>query len=326
MSRNFVCLAVGAMLFARYLPASAQQPAGKIPRIGVITGSGNPNEPGMSFKIFRQTLQELGYSEGTTILLEHRFTEGNRDRIPGILAELISLKVDVIFSTQAIVIRAAKQAAKTIPIVMVVTVDPVAAQLVDSLARPGGNITGLTRFTRDLSGKRLELLTEMIPGLSRVGIISVSPFTAFKDYEAAARGLKVALRLVEVKSTTPDLPTAFQVAVKGRVRAIVVTSVPGLSGHQTQMANLGIQNRLPLMSESVPTVEAGGLVSYDADRDEVFRRAAVYVDKILKGAKPADLPVEQPRKFEFVVNLKTAKQIGLAIPPNVLARADRVIR
>jgi ABC-type uncharacterized transport system substrate-binding protein len=223
------------------------------------------------------------------------------------------------------VVRAAKQATKTIPIVMAVTPDPVAARLVDSLARPGGNITGVTRFTRELSGKRLELLTEIIPGLSRVGILSVPGF-ASKDYEAAARGLKVALQMLEVQSITPDLPGAFQVAVKGHVRAIIVTSVPGLAGHQKQMADLAVQNRMPLMSESVPTVEAGGLASYDSNRAEVFRRAAVYVDKILKGAKPANLPVEQPTKFELVINLKAAQQIGLTIPPNVLARADRVIR
>jgi len=326
MNKKFLSWLLATVLLTTVSPAHAQQPAGKIPRIGVVSGSGNPNEPGTSSKSFRQALQDLGYSEGKNILLEQRYTEGNRDRIPGILAELMSLNVDVIFSTQAIVIRAAKQATKTIPIVMAVTTDPVASGLVDSLARPGGNITGVTRFTRELSGKRLELLTEMIPGLSRVGILSVSGVTAFKDYEAAARGLKVALQLLEVQSTTPDLPRAFQVAVKGRVRAIIATSVPGLSGHQTQMADLAMQNRLPLMSESVPTVEAGGLVSYDSKRDDVFKRAAVYVDKILKGAKPADLPVEQPMKFEFIINLKTAKQIGLTIPPNVLVRADRVIR
>ena len=326
MSKKVVGLTLSAMLFALCLPVYAQPQPGKIPRIGIVSGTGNPSERGSSFKMFRQALQDLGYSEGKNILFEHRYTEGNRDRIPGFLAELMSLKVDVIFSTQAIVIRAAKQATKTIPIVMAVTPDPVAAGLVDSLARPGGNITGLTRFTRDLSGKRLELLTEMIPGLSRVGILSASGFTAFKDYEAAARSLKVPLQLLEVQGTSPDLPRAFQAAVKGRVRAIITTSVPGLSGHQKQIADIAIQNRLPLMSESVPTVEAGGLASYDSNRDEIFKRAAVYVDKVLKGAKPADLPVEQPTKFEFVVNLKTAKALNLTIPQSVLFRADKVIR
>jgi putative ABC transport system substrate-binding protein len=166
----------------------------------------------------------------------------------------------------------------------------------------------------------------MIPRLSRVGILSIAGFNAFKDYEAAARSLKVPLQLLEVQGSTPDLARAFQVAVKERVSAIITTSVPGLSSYQKQIVDLAAQNRLPLMSEGVSVVEAGGLASYDANRDEVFKRAAVFIDKILKGAKPADLPVEQPTKFEFVINLKTAKQIGLKIPPNVLARADKVLR
>jgi putative ABC transport system substrate-binding protein len=291
-----------------------------------VSGTGNPNEPGSSTKIFRQALQELGYSEEKNILFEYRYTEGNRDRVPGIVAELVKLKVDILFTTQLIVARAAKQVTKTVPIVMAVTPDPVAAGLVDSLARPGGNITGLTFLTRELSGKRLELLSEMIPRLSRIGILSLPRFTAFKDYEDAARGLKVTLQFLEVRLPTPDLHKAFQVAVKERANAIITTSVPGLSGYHKQIADLSLQNRLPLMSESVTVVEAGVLASYDSDRDEIFKRAAVYVDKILKGAKPADLPVEQPTKFDFVINLKTAKLIGLTVPPNVLARADRVIK
>jgi putative ABC transport system substrate-binding protein len=314
-----------ALLFALCTSAAAQQPA-KVRRIGVVTGTGNPNEAGSSIKIFRQALQDLGYSEGKNILFEYRYTEGDRDRIPGIIAELMNLKVDILFSTQAIVVRAAKQATKTLPIVMAITPDPVAAGLVDSLARPGENITGLTFLTRELSGKRLELLTEMIPRLSRVGILTVAGFTALKDYDDAARSLKVPIQPLEVRVPTPDLSRAFQVAVKERVSAIIATSVPGVSGYRKQIVDLALQNRLPLMSESVLAVEAGGLVSYDANRDEIFKRAAVYVDKILKGAKPAELPVEQPTKFEFVINLKTAKKIGLTIPPNVLARADKVIK
>jgi putative ABC transport system substrate-binding protein len=312
------------MLFALCF-AEAQQPR-KVPRIGIVSGAGTSNSPGSSIKIFRQALQELGYFEGKNIRYEYRFTEGDRDRIPGIVAELIDLKVDILFSTQAIVVRAAKQATKTIPIVMAITPDPVAMGLVESLARPGGNVTGLTFLTRELSGKRLELLTEMIPRLSRIGILSLPRFTAFKDYEDAARGLKVTLQFLEVRLPTPEFHKAFQLAGKERVRAIITTSVPGLSGHHTQIADLAVQNRLPLMSESVTVVEAGGLASYDANRDEIFKRAAVYVDKILKGTKPADLPIEQPTKFELVINLKTAKQINLTIPPDVLARADRVIK
>jgi putative ABC transport system substrate-binding protein len=313
------------MFLSPCFPVEAQQPR-KVPRIGIVAGAGNPNEPGSSIKIFRQALRELGYSEGKNILFEYRYTEGDRDRIPGIVAELIDLKVDILFSTQLIVVRAAKQATKTIPIVMAITPDPVAAGLVDSLARPGGNVTGLTFLTRELSGKRLELLTEMIPRLSRVGILTIAGFTAPKDYEDAARTIKVPLQPLQVQVPNPDLPRAFQVAVKERVSAIITTSVPGLSGYHKQIADLSLQNRLPLMSESVTVVEAGGLASYDANRDEIFKRAAVYIDKILKGTKPADLPIERPTKFELVINLKTAKQIGLTIPPNVLARANRVIK
>ena len=312
-----------ALLFALCTSAEAQQQAARIPRIGIVTGTAK--DPS-STKIFRQALQDLGYIEGKNILFEHRYTEGDRERPPGIVAELLSVKIDILFTTQAIVVRAAKQASKTIPIVMAITPDPVTLGLVDSLARPGGNVTGLTSLARNLSGKRLELLTEMIPKLSRVGILLVAGSSAFKDYEDAGRSLKVPLQSLEVRVPNPDLPKAFQAAVKERVSAVIVASVPGLSGHRKQIVDLALQNRLPLMSESVLHVDAGGLVSYNANNDEILRRAAVYVDKILKGAKPADLPVEQPTKFEFVINLKTAKQIGLTIPPNVLARADRVIR
>jgi putative tryptophan/tyrosine transport system substrate-binding protein len=312
---------LGALLLALSSLVQAQQVT-KIPRIGIVTGISA--DPSSRIKIFRQALQELGYFEGKNILFEYRDNEGDRSRVLGIVAGLVRLKVDVIFSTQAIVIREAKQATKTIPIVMAITPDPVASGLVDSLARPGGNITGFTSATRDLSGKRLELLTPMIPRLSRIGILS--GFGAFKDYEDAARSLKVPLQILEVQAPTADLPRLFQVAVKERVSAIITTSVPSLSVHRKQIADLALQHQLPLMSESVTVVEAGGLASYDAHRDEIYRRAVFYVDKILKGAKPADLPVEEATKFEMVVNLKTAKQIGLTIPPNVLARADRVIK
>ena len=324
ISKGSFCFAFCALLLALCYPAEAQQPAEKIPRIGIVTGS--TKSSGSITKVFRRTLQDLGYVEGKNILFEQRYTEGDRDRVTEIVAELVRLKVDILFSTQAIVIRAAKEATKTIPIVMAITPDPIATGLVESLARPGGNVTGVTRLTRELSGKRLELLTEMIPRLSRVGILSVSGFSAFRDYENAAGGLKVSPQLLEVRVPNPDLPKAFQVAVKERVGAIIVTSVPGLSGYRKQIVDLAIQNRLPLMSEDVSGAEAGGLASYDAKIDEIYRRAAVYVDKILKGAKPADLPVEQPTKFEFVINLKAAKHIDLTIPPSVLARADRVIR
>jgi putative ABC transport system substrate-binding protein len=209
---------------------------------------------------------------------------------------------------------------------MVITPDPVEIGLVDSLARPGGNITGITSLARQLSGKRLELLSEMIPKLSRVGILLVAGSRAFRDYEGAARSLNIPVRSLEVRLPNPDFPRVFQVAANERVSAIILASVPGLSGYRKQIVDLAAQNRLPLISESVVAVEAGGLASYNANNDEVSRRAAVFVVKILKGAKPADLPVEQPTKFELIINLKTAKQIGVTIPPNVLARADKVIK
>jgi putative tryptophan/tyrosine transport system substrate-binding protein len=276
---------------------------------------------------FRQRLRELGYVEGQDIAIEYRSAEGKLDRLPDLAVELVGPKVDVLVSGGGnSATRALKQATTLIPIVMTFGSDPVAAGFVSSLARPGGNVTGLTSITGELSGKRLELLTEMIPRLSRVGILSVAGLTAFKDYENAAVGLKVSLQILAVRVPNPDLPKAFQVAVKERVNAIIVTSVPGLSGHRKQIVDLAIQNTLPLMSETVIVAEAGGLASYDAKIDEIYRRAAIYVDKILRGTKPADLPVEQPTKFEFVVHLKTAKQIGLTIPPNVLVRADKVIK
>jgi putative tryptophan/tyrosine transport system substrate-binding protein len=227
-------------------------------------------------------------------------------------------------------IRAAKQATKTIPIVMVTTQDPVATGLVDSLARPGGNITGLTRLTRDLNGKRLELLKEVVPEISRVGVLMdanmIDRVPAFKDYETTARVLKIQLQSLEVRGPDPDFDAAFQAAAKGRVSALITITDALLNRYPKRIADLAIKKRLPSMYERSEYVEAGGLVSYAASDAESFRRAAFYVDKILKGAKPADLPVEQPTKFEFVINLKTAKQIGLTIQQSVLYRADKVIK
>jgi len=253
------------------------------------------------------------------------------DRIPSLVAELVQLKVDVLVSPNTPVIRAAKQATETIPIVMVTNVDPVAAGFIDSLARPGGNVTGLTRLTRELRGKRLELLKEVVPRITRVGVLSDAAnapglATAFKDHEAAARALKIQLQSLEVRGSNPDLEGAFRDAAKGRVSALIVARTTVLVRYQKKIADLAIKNRMPSMSEGRDFVEAGGLMSYSANDAESFRRAAYYVDKILKGAKPADLPVEQPTKFELVINLKTAKALGLTIPPLVLMRADKVIK
>jgi putative tryptophan/tyrosine transport system substrate-binding protein len=252
------------------------------------------------------------------------------DPSPSLVVELVQLKVDILVSTAPSAIGAAKKATKTIPIVMVTTQDPVATGIVDSLARPGGNITGLTRLTRELGGKRLELLNEVVPGISRVGVLTVvdptSAGLALKEYQTAARELKIQLQSLEVRRPNPDLEGAFRDAAKGRVSALITITHRVLVPYSKEIADLAIKNRLPSMYEGGQYVEAGGLVSYSANDADQYRRAAVFVDKILKGAKPADLPVEQPTKFELVFNLKTAKQIGLTIPPNVLARADKVIR
>ena len=295
-----------------------------------MSGGGAPSTPGPSVEAFRQGLRDLGYLEGKNILIEFRYVEGKLDRIPSLVAELVQLKVDVLVCTSSSLIRAAKQATKTIPIVMVTGQDPVATGIVDGLARPGGNITGFTRLSRELSGKRLELLKEVIPRISRVAVLwdANAPGTAigFKEYEAAARALKIQLQSLGVRDPNPDFEGAFQTATKGRTSALITISNTLLLRYPKRIADLAIKNRLPSMYEDSRWVEAGGLVSYSGNDAEQYKRAAVYVDKILKGAKPADLPVEQPTKFELVINLKTAKQIGLTIPPNVLARANRVIR
>ena len=326
-----LCILFVVVVLAVAVIAQAQQPT-KIPRIGFLTRSGDPKTPGPQLEAFRRGLQELGYIEGKNILVEYRYVEGTVDRIPRLVRELMQLNVDVFISGNLLAIRAAKQATKTTPIVMVTTADPVTEGLIDSLARPAGNITGLSSLNRDLRGKRLELLKEVVPRISRVGVLwwdtSSAPelATAFKDYETAARALRIPIQSLKVRSSNPDLEGAFRNASKGRVSALVTTRTPGLVPYSRKIADLAIKNRLPSMNEGSEWVEAGGLLYYGADLANIYRRVATYVDKILKGAKPADLPVEQPTKFEFIVNMKTAKQIGLTIPPNVLARADKVIK
>jgi putative ABC transport system substrate-binding protein len=300
--------------------ADGQQPT-NMPRIGYVatTAPDTPNN-----LAFRRGLRDFGYIEGKNILVEERYAEGKADRLPKLVAELLQLKVDILVSPVTAAIRAAKESTKTIPIVMVIADDPVATGLVESLARPGGNITGLTRLTQELNGKRLELLKEVLPTASRVGVLLVAGFAVVKEYEAAAHALKIQLQSLEVRPPNPDLEGVFRDAVKGRASALIATRA--LVGYRKQIADLAIKNRLALISEGSDFVVAGGVMSYAAIDTENYRRAAYYVDKILKGTKPADLPVEQPTKFELVINLKTARQIGLTIPANVLARADRVIR
>src|ERR1043166_4236441 len=324
------CIALTALLLALSVPVSAQQTE-KVPRIGVLSATGDPYssvEP--QIESFRKGLRELGYVDGKNILVEYRYAAGQQDRLATLVDELVRLKVDVLVPTALTAIRAAKQATKTIPIVMVILSDPVGSGIVESLARPGGNITGLTRLTRELSGKRLELLKETVPRISRAGIIwdadAPGAAVAFKDYKTTATALKLQVRSLEVRGPNPDFETALSNAFKPPSGALVIINNALLRRNSKPVAKLVIDRRIASMYEAGAYVEAGGLMSYSANETEAYRRAATYVDKILKGVKPADLPIEQPSKFEFIINLKTAKQIGVTIPKSVLYRADRVIR
>jgi putative tryptophan/tyrosine transport system substrate-binding protein len=328
MIRQILICLLPTVFLATVFSAKAQQPA-KVPRIGFLWGSAFDAEKNR-LAAFHQGLRDLGYVEGKNILVEYRYAEGKLDRSPSLVTELVQLKVDVLVLSFLPGIRAAKEATKTIPIVMVSFVDPVAAGLVDSLARPGGNITGLATLRRDLSGKRLELLKEVVPGRPRVGVLwdanAPGPAIAFKEYEAAARALNIQLQSLEVRGPNPDLEGASQAVARGRANALIIVSNPVLNRYRERIAEIAIKNRLPSMYEGADMVEAGGLMSYSANDADQFRRAAYYVDRILKGAKPADLPVEQPTKFELVMNLKTAKALNLTIPQSVLYRADKVIK
>jgi len=307
--------------------AEAQQSA-KIPRIGYLVGPSTANSA--RYEAFRQGLRELGYVEGKNIVIEWRSNEGNRERQRALVAELLRLKVDIIVAVGGGDVGIAKEATATIPIVMVQGGDPVGSGFVASLARPGGNITGLATLRPELSGKRLELLKEVAPKLSRVALFasSASPEHAqvLKEAELAAGTLAVKLQFLDIRSPK-DFETSFQAALKARAEAILVrVRGPILSPYRKEFAELAVKNRLPAIYEGAEEVEAGGLMSYGVNFPDLYRRAATYVDKILKGTKPADITVEQPTKFEFIINLKAAKQIGLTIPPNVLARADKVIK
>jgi len=328
MRKKVIGFALGAILFVLSVPVSAQQSA-KVPRIGFLTGASLSSQSARN-EAFRQGLRELGYVEGKNIVIEWRSYEGNFDRLPAFATQLVRLKVDVIVAGGSGDIQAAKKATVTIPIVMLAGGDAVASGFVASLARPGGNITGLSTLRPELSGKRLELLKETVPKLSRVAFI-VSP--ANEDYSQELKELELAakvfgLKLQRLDIVSPkDIGTAFQAAVKGQSGAVHFrVAGPYAASQRPQIAEFAVKSRLPTIYEQAPYVEVGGLMSYGVSVTDLARRAAVYVDKILKGAKPADLPVEQPTKFEFIINLKAAKQIGLTIPPNVLARADKVIK
>ena len=324
----FIWLLPTVLLLAGF-PLEAQQST-KIPRIGYVSGTGSSSDPGPYIEALRQGLRDLGHIDGKNIIIEFRGAEGKQTRIPSLVAELVQLKVDVLVSGNFPAASAAKQQTKTIPVVMVTNEDPVATKLINSLARPGGNITGIATLQRELGGKRLELLTETVPRILRIGVLreadAQTAAIGFKEYETAARALKIQLQSLEVREPHPDFEGAFQAAAKGRVTGLITITNPLVLRHTKRIAELAIKNQLPSMYEGSAWVEDGGLMSFSTDDLDVFRRVATYVDKILKGVKPADLPVEQPTKFEMVVNLKTAKQMGLTIPPHVLARADRVIK
>jgi len=307
--------------------AGEAQQAGKMPRIGVLAGSLLSTNPAR-IKAFREGLGELGYVEGKSIVIEWRFLEDKGDRLPALAVELTRLKVDVLVAFGPAATRAAKEATNTIPIVMAQVNDPIGAGFVASLARPGGNITGLSNIASELSGKKLELLKEIVPKLSRVAVFGTSTLPgnaqSVKETELAAKTLGLQLQYLGVEDSK-DLDTAFRNAVSWRAHAIVVLQSPVLGSRRKALVELAVKNRLPAIYPHSDYMDAGGLMFYGPSISDLFRRAATYVDKILKGAKPADLPVEQPTKFELVVNLKTAKALGLTIPPSVLLQADRVI-
>jgi ABC-type uncharacterized transport system substrate-binding protein len=311
-----------ALILANIHLADAQQPK-KIPRIGYLTGVGSaPNEA------FLQGLRDLGYIEGKNILIEFRTTGGKFERLPELAAELVQLRVDVIVADTAGEVTAAKNATATIPIVMRGVSDPIALGLVASLAHPGGNITGMAVLAPELSGKRLELLKEVIPKLSRVALLTTPGKawrTSIKETEVAAQALGLQLQILQVREVD-ELEGVFDAAKRQRAGALVQVQATSLGPYQPRIIELAAKNRLPTMYYNRRSVEIGGLMSYGQDNLHLNRRVASMVDKILKGRKPADIPVEQPMKFEFAVNLKTAKQLGLTIPPNVLARADKVLK
>jgi putative tryptophan/tyrosine transport system substrate-binding protein len=304
------------------------QPLTKHSRIGFLN-VGTPATSPARQEVFRQGLRDLGYLEGKNIVIEWRYAEGKPDRLPAIAADLVRLKVDVIVTGGGISTRSAKDATVTIPIVMTQDIDPVGNGFVASLARPGGNITGLSTLAPEISGKQMELLKEIVPKFARVAVLgtTTNPGTAqaLKETELAAGAFKVQLQYLDVLGSK-DIDTGFQTASKARADAVLVLISSVLNTHRAPVVNLAVKSRLPVIYPFPEFVEAGGLISYGVSFADLWRRAATYVDKILKGAKPADLPVEQPTKFELIINLKAAKQIGLTIPPNVLVRADKVIK
>jgi putative tryptophan/tyrosine transport system substrate-binding protein len=328
MKKNIFGFALGAMLLALNVLAEAQQATKKIPRVGFL--SLNPATVQKDrLEAFREALGKLGYVEGQNINIEYRYADNKPERMPGLAAELVHLNVDVIVTTGSSATRPAKDATTAIPIVMMSDNDPVGSGFVTSLARPGGNITGLTNISGDLGDKRLELLKEIVPRLSRVAVFrdltNVTEGIGVDEIEPTARVLKIQTQRFEL-AKVEDFDSQFQAIMKWRPGGLMIAGGPLMNEHRKRLIEFATKNKLPAMYNRDEFVEAGGLVSYAPSFIDLTRRAATYVDKILKGTKPSDIPVEQPMKFEFIINLKAAKQIGLTIPPNVLVRADRVIR
>src|SRR5215467_14397837 len=317
--RSIVICLLLTVLLSTISPAQAQQPR-KVPLIGYLSGGSLSSNPARR-EAFRQGLHELSYVEGKNIVIEWRSADGKLDRLPALAAELVRLKVAVIVTSGGALTRRAKEATSTIPIVMTNDPDPVGDGFVASLAHPGGNITGLSTFAPELSGKRLEILREVVPKLSRVAVFGSSTATGYaqtlKEIETAAKTFKMQLQFLDVLHAK-DMEAAFRAASKGRAQGVLTLNSAILGSQRAQIAELAAKNRLPVMYHQTDFVEAGGLMSYGVNVLDLNRRAATYVDKILKGAKPADLPIEQPTKFELVINLKTAKGLGLTIPPTLL--------
>jgi ABC-type uncharacterized transport system substrate-binding protein len=336
MKAKILVYALPVLILSTIHLAEAQQPKG-VPRIGVLSRGLHPSdsrEPSPhNFEAFRQGLRELGYIEGKNIIIESRYAEGRFERFPALAEELVLLKVEIIVVDSFTTASAVKKVTTTIPIVVAGGATQIGSGLVASLARPGGNVTGLTNISTELLGKRLELLKEVVSKVTRFAFLSDSDSEGskamFKETQVAAQTLGVKFQLVEVKAQdNPDFDGAFRLMAKERIGAIIISPSPrlNLSLHQKRILELLEQARMPAMHPNVSWMDDGGLMYYGANSRDLYRRAATYVDKILKGEMPADLPVEQPKKFEFIINLKTAKQIGLTIPPNVLARADKVFK
>jgi putative tryptophan/tyrosine transport system substrate-binding protein len=327
IGKTFFWLLTTVLLTSASL-ADAQQGT-KVPRIGYLTGTFLSANSARTDAL-KKGLRELGYIEGKDIIIEWRSAEGQAERLPALAAELVRLKVDLIVTGGPTPTRAAKQATATIPIVMAQDSDPIASGFVASLARPGGNITGLSTLTPELSGKQLDLLKEILPKLSRVAVFGTSTrpgnTQSLKEVELSATTTGVKLQYFDVLSPK-DFETAFRAAGKERAGAVLMMAAGGVaSAYRSQVVELAVKRRLPTIYDRIEFVEVGGLITYTESSTDLFRRAATYVDKILKGAKPANLPVEQPIRFELIINLKAAQQIGLTIPPNILARADKVIK